>query len=315
MSIIRAHSAARSANDARSICEIEQEIVDELDFHIAMRTEDYMNQGMAPHAARHAALAQFGDFAAVHQSCRRALLGTRIMWQRIQMMLSIVLLGAVVLLAIQFYRGQQAQRAAIDDITSSLKQLAVAPANGDPPTSNGNQKKDSAPAVAAIANKSYPIELKAAEVREYATIDISFAKLKLRGETITVVPISTEAGVTGAVLLGNGTYSYSPEVGTDFNGQFRAVMLRFNPQDADAIIKLSEGKPIDDKGAIELARAMLALTFRHCYHSGQEALIPPERALASAVFSRELGDVLFSSDDKLSIVHNFTDRKTVYEKR
>ena len=55
--------------------------------------------------------------------------------------------------------------------------------------------------------------------------------------------------ITGAVLIGNGTYSYSPEPGKQFNGQFRSLMLRFNPEDAAAIIKLSAGKSIVDKGA------------------------------------------------------------------
>ena len=120
MAPIRSLSARLPAIDSRPTPQIEQEIVDELDFHIAMRTEENMSRGMLPDAAQSAALAQFGDFAAVHQKCRRALLGARIMWQRIQMGLSIVLLGAVVLLAVQLYNGQRANRESIDDIASAL---------------------------------------------------------------------------------------------------------------------------------------------------------------------------------------------------
>jgi hypothetical protein len=309
MTFINTLSAHLPAIDSRPISQIEQEIADELDFHITMRTEENMTHGMSPDAARAAALAQFGDIAAVQQKCRRALLGARIMWQRIQMALSIVLLAAVVLLAVQFFNSQRANQAAIDDIASALKQLAPVPA-ADAPQTTG-EKPVSNPASAADPNKSYPIELKPDSVSEFAKLAVQFGNLQLNGEAITVVPISTEVGVTGAILLGNGTYLYKPAGGIEFRGHFRAAMLRFNPKVAHAI----SGKAIADKGAIELSKAVLGAVFRHCYHAGQEALIPPEGAIAANVFSQELGDVLFSSSADTDVAYSFSDRKMLYEKK
>lgn len=314
MAFINTLSQHLPAIDSRPIGQIEQEIFDELDFHIAMRTEENMSQGMSAEAARSAALARFGDFAAVRQRCRRALMGERIMWQRIQLGLSVVLLGAVVLLAVQLYSGQRANRAAIDDITSALKQLTPPAASAAAVVASEKDAKAEAPAAEPDPGQSYPITVSATKVRMFDTLSVQFANLKLEGQEIFAVPITTEVGVTGAVLVGRGKYNYTPEAGKSFAGDFHAVMLRFNPKDADAVIKLSSGKAVADRGAAELAKAILAKSFRHCYHAGEEALIPSETALAADLFSRQLGEVLFSGDDKIAVVHNFTTGKTLYNK-
>ena len=92
-------------------------------------------------------------------------------------------------------------------------------------------------------------------------------------------------------------------------------MLRFNPEDADAIIKLTGGKSITDKGASEMARHLLASTFRHCYHRGQDALVPPKDAIAVDLYSQEHGNLLISSDKNVAVVYNFTERAEVYAKK
>jgi hypothetical protein len=162
---------------------------------------------------------------------------------------------------------------------------------------------------------SYPINVKASDAREFQSFAIEFANLKLRGDSITVVPISTEQGITGAVLIGDGDYSYAPEAEKKFDGRFHTALLRFNPKDAESIIKFSAGKKTDDKGASELAQVLIAGAFRHCYHRGKDALIPPEGALAADLYSRELGDVLISVAEPTIVVHNFTDGTTMYEKK
>jgi hypothetical protein len=167
----------------------------------------------------------------------------------------------------------------------------------------------------ADAMKSYPIKIVASQAKEFAKLDINFANLRLQGETITAIPIAIEPGITGLVLLGNGTYAYSPESGKDFDGHFRAAMLRFNPKDADSILKLDGGKSITDKSAGELAHAILLAAMRHCYHSSGDALVPPEHAIAATLYSKELGDVLISIDGTTSIVYSFTDGQELFERK
>src|SRR5215217_2171045 len=49
------------------------EVDDELAFHLEQRVQDYIARGMAPEAARAAALERFGNVATVHDECSRLL--------------------------------------------------------------------------------------------------------------------------------------------------------------------------------------------------------------------------------------------------
>ncbi len=59
----RPHSSARKR-------EIADEVSDELEFHLEMRTREYIARGMSPAEARDRALARFGDLAHVRKTCR-----------------------------------------------------------------------------------------------------------------------------------------------------------------------------------------------------------------------------------------------------
>ncbi len=50
--------------------EITDEVTDELEFHLEMRTREYIARGMSPADARDRALARFGDLAHVRKTCR-----------------------------------------------------------------------------------------------------------------------------------------------------------------------------------------------------------------------------------------------------
>jgi RNA polymerase sigma-70 factor (ECF subfamily) len=110
--------------DSRPIREIDQEILDELQFHIDMRAMDNIKAGMAPDAARQDASRRFGDFDRIHKKCRNTLLGERIMLQRVQTVLTVVLLVAVIFLSVVVYRGQRTNEAATAQMASLLTQLS-----------------------------------------------------------------------------------------------------------------------------------------------------------------------------------------------
>ena len=109
--------------DTRSIAEIDREICDELEFHVAMRTEDGVRAGLSPAAAREAALARFGDFERIRRSCRRALLGERIMLQRIQAVLTVALLVAVAWLGYANYAAQRANEQTLATLQATIARL------------------------------------------------------------------------------------------------------------------------------------------------------------------------------------------------
>jgi len=165
--------------------------------------------------------------------------------------------------------------------------------------------------VAQDSPKSYPITFAADDIHTIADLQIESNGLTISGKNISLVPIRCEAGVTGAMIIGNGNYSYNAEDGKyQTAGKFRAAMLRFNPKDQDSLIKLPE-TATTDHAIHEMGRHMLDNVFRHCWHSGMEALLPDEGSFVANVYSTTEGDLLISTGLESNVVHSFTGNKTL----
>ncbi|HEX3601654.1 MAG TPA: permease prefix domain 1-containing protein [Lacipirellulaceae bacterium] len=152
-------TAVRWAADLRPIEDIEQEISDELEFHLQMRTLEHIESALPAEVSWATAIAKFGDVARIHRECRRALLGERIMWQRMQTVLTILLLAAVTTLAAQLYSGQRANQAALADITVALKQMSEVRAKSEPATPAPNLGDADRPIVVETTPKSGDTEV------------------------------------------------------------------------------------------------------------------------------------------------------------
>jgi Bacterial Ig-like domain len=122
MSKLPSIAAQLPTADRRSIRDVEQEIRDELEVHLAMRTDELRQRGLPPAEARAAAVARFGDVERIRRACRKALLGERIMLQRLQVALIAVLLLAVIVLAYQVYSTQRTMA----DVSDQLTRLRIA---------------------------------------------------------------------------------------------------------------------------------------------------------------------------------------------
>jgi hypothetical protein len=169
--------------------------------------------------------------------------------------------------------------------------------------------------VAQDKPEAYPITLKADDVHEIAELSIESNGLTLTAKDVLVVPIRCEPGVTGAMLLGNGEFRFSPADGDEIKGVFRAAMLRFNPADQPTLLSLDKTNVITDHAAREMSRHLLNSVFRHCWHSGMNALIPDTGSFVANVYSKTHGDLLISTGPKSSVVHSFTAGETLYPKK
>jgi hypothetical protein len=155
--------------DPRPTSEIDQEILDELDFHIEMRTQDNIGEGMSPADARADALRRFGDFGRIHKACRRTLLGERIMLQRIQAVLTAVLLVIVVYMGLQFYRLQTEQQASMTRMMKTLDRISE--------KSSSEAKKE---LLAEVAKIKPPIVIKTVPENNTSDVDPSHTEIRLQ---------------------------------------------------------------------------------------------------------------------------------------
>ena len=166
--------------------------------------------------------------------------------------------------------------------------------------------------VAQDALESHPITFKADDVHVIAEFSASSNGLKITGTDIAVIPIRCDAGITGAIIIGNGDYSYATaEGGQTQAGKFRAAMLRFNPKDQPELFAVSPENAITDHAFHEMGRHMLDNVFRHCWHSGMEALLPDPGSFVANVYSTTQGDLLISTGPTANVVHSFTENKTL----
>jgi hypothetical protein len=162
------------------------------------------------------------------------------------------------------------------------------------------------------APKSYPLTFQADDVHTFDDFSVESNSVKLTGKNIAVIPIRCDAGITGAMIFGNGTYSYAiPDTANVTSGKFRAAMLRFNPKDQPDLLAISDAGATTDYAAHEMGRHMLDNVFRHCWHSGMNALLPDAGSFVVNVYSTTQGDLLISTGPKSNIVHSFTAKETL----
>lgn len=86
------------APDARPVNEIRADIDAELAFHVEEATREEIARGRDPEQAHAEALRRFGDVERVRRECAWTQLGERIVMQRVQVLLTAVLIAAVGLL-------------------------------------------------------------------------------------------------------------------------------------------------------------------------------------------------------------------------
>jgi len=86
--------------DARPLAEIAADIDAELAFHVEESTRALAAEGLDAGSAHTEALRRFGDYGRIRRECTRTQMGERIMLQRIQIVLTAVLIAAVALLVV-----------------------------------------------------------------------------------------------------------------------------------------------------------------------------------------------------------------------
>jgi len=117
--------------DLRTPREIDEELSAELEFHIAALELEATRDGLSSDQAAAEARRRFGDPDLIRAHCRRIALEERIMTQRINVLLNVVLLLAVVVLGVQFYRAQGQSAAALDRLEKSVVALAAVDRRGE----------------------------------------------------------------------------------------------------------------------------------------------------------------------------------------
>ncbi len=112
--------------DPRDDRQIDAAIEDELTFHIEQVTREFVEAGQSDDDAKVNALARFGNVDQVKAQCKRIALEERIMLQRINLVLMIVVLLTVAFVSVQMYVTQKVNTLALQTIVTDLADMKVA---------------------------------------------------------------------------------------------------------------------------------------------------------------------------------------------
>ena len=117
--------------DPRDDQQIDAQIDDELTFHNEQVTRELVEAGQSVDDAKANALARFGDVQQIKAQCKRIALGERIMLQRINLVLMIVVLLAVAFVGVQMYVTQKYNTLALQEIVGDLAYMKTAAAQAN----------------------------------------------------------------------------------------------------------------------------------------------------------------------------------------
>lgn len=121
------------------------------------------------------------------------------------------------------------------------------------------------------------------------------------------VELRSNSGVSGYLLLGQAAFSIPNK---KISGNSSAIMIRINPKDSSTFLQISNSEKLEDIGFVSLSLLILNNTFKRCYHSGMDALIPLNGEYAVDIFSDKEGDMLVSYADKKIQIFNISKRKS-----
>lgn len=111
--------------DPRTPQEVDREVQDELSFHLEMIEAELREQGMNADAAASEARRRFGDVERYRRECRDVALKERIMIQRINLFLLVIVAAALGVSAWQSWAGQQRTAQAVDAMNQRLEAVAA----------------------------------------------------------------------------------------------------------------------------------------------------------------------------------------------
>lgn len=101
----------------------QDEVLEELRFHLDMRAADNQAAGMDAQAARRDAEARFGDFPAIYAACSRLKRGDGMLLQRVQTGLLALTLVVIAVLAMKLRQSQLETRAAMQDMQAGFSSM------------------------------------------------------------------------------------------------------------------------------------------------------------------------------------------------
>jgi hypothetical protein len=159
--------------------------------------------------------------------------------------------------------------------------------------------------------QAYPIKVETA-VR-FESLTVSLNRVSLHVGKGALVLIECEKGVTGAVILASGSFSFATKDTQSIHDTFTNGLLRFNPADYSVLIAPVGAQPGSQAELIDQTTTVLRRSFVRLYHKGNDALIPDAGVLGAVLYSDNQGDLIISEGAERSGVYSLNSRRVLFD--
>ena len=150
---------------------------------------------------------------------------------------------------------------------------------------------------------------------------ISFDRLFLKHERMeilfengTLSLITTEAGITGAGVVGDGTFSYeTSDTEPPIQDKISGALLRFNPDDYFTFVQPENSRLVERDEIKKESIALIEQGFRMFFHKGNDAIFPDPGVLGAVLQTESHGDLVAVDGGAENIVFNFSKQKVLFQ--
>jgi len=143
-------------------------------------------------------------------------------------------------------------------------------------------------------------------------IEIKTSEMELECKDCKVFEIATKSGVTGIYMAGKGKMKIN---GRKISDNFSGCMVRFHPKDYASLVQYRGKQTLKDEGFNTATTKILQSLFRHCYHQGMNAIIPPQGTYAANFLAENYGDLLASFSPEEHLVYSFSEKKELFHSK
>ena len=150
----------------------------------------------------------------------------------------------------------------------------------------------------------------------FDSLSLKHERIEIRFENGTLSLIETEAGITGAGVVGDGTFSYvTSEDESPLRDRITGALLRFNPDDYYTFVQPENSRPVERDKIKKESMALIEQSFRMFFHKDDDAIFPDPGVLGAVLQTESLGNLVTVDGGAENIVFNLADREFLFQSK
>jgi hypothetical protein len=170
------------------------------------------------------------------------------------------------------------------------------------------------PCGSSIAEEVFPKKI--GDTISFDRLFLKHERMEILFENGTLSLIKTEAGITGAGVVGDGKFSYeTSENETPLQDKISGALLRFNPDDYFTFVQPANSRPVKRDEIRKESTDLIEQGFRLFFHKDDDAIFPDPGVLGAVLQTESHGNLVAVDGGAEQIVINLAERKYLFQSK